>query len=1336
MKKKSIITLLLAFAVCGVLGTAAACGGSEEKAFTISETEYAMDWYDEMRLTADGGENVTWTSSDESIATVTADGVVVAQGKSGNVTVTAKSGGKTAECLFRIRDWDIDPVFEGEEIRAFVNALVEPTVYANYVDKKFAPESVTYESLDESVAVVENGQIKGVTVGEAEITVSLVWKNCTIEGSLKAVVHPEQSMILKESSASVYNVPDGMETKSNSYTLEAEIYDKGVKVENPEITLTALENNDYVTVTGTTVKVAKAPETSDGVAVPFRVGYKKGEIELEESFTLTVYPNYTLKNTLGEFTDTKLAAIEPVLYDGDDSKILEGRTDVVDYTVKDDPLNKHATAAGWANWNTRIEFLSTVSVAGVSAYNSLKNAGYKMISVDIYYAGTNGMFFGSNGSSSYFYTGVRNNREDIRIVNKDGVITNTLVAGEWQTVYYDLDQIILDTTIAGKTDCNIFLSCNYVGDTCYLDNVRYWYDTTVIETFKSAIDVENRELTVDGENSAKANAPENEFIEYSPVYVTFEKTEKDGDFCYKYDSTGANAYDRERRSKINAYNDLNGMAVKKGYQYIVFDIFAESGKPYFKYYDVYSQAEIKVSFTTGETAPKYGVNFFDDGSEVKTFEQGKWLTVAIRIDGKAKEAFYITSQDDSVFYVKNVRYYKDASYAYECGLKTPLKGYADNVNSAYYVGDTVQVKDLLAVLLSGEVITDYQVSSVTVGNSSIATYENGALTVLDVGKTTVDVKITKATYEDELSFTLRVLPDSRVTVLEKEVEIYCGKTGAFETSYTVTASAYENKKLVDGERLEIQVVSGENVVEVNGLTVTAKAIGTATLNVGFETSDGTFAYETLKVTTFDTYRVRTNEEFVWGARSDANITYGIVNETIGDRTGVAKFVGAGAKSGMWNDKLMIYESGHPLTSNHSGITIPYVDSPTAFRNLTAKKINYVTFDVYFTAGAQLYVQAQDATGEINKRNDYFVGSDVSAYINNENIRLYCDGAQATGKVQAEKWYTVVIDHKTAKAPSGNNYSAMFVMGVGTTYFDNVRYYHDASWMFDCAQKEALTATLSFDLPLCVGDSVEIKPSVTYLLEPVTTYKTSVTVDKADYAEYAEGVLSFKKSGLITLTVTVTVEERSATVTKVLSVFNENGCIEKDGSEMFHARTEKSTYAKVADGTTVGGRTGVYAFVNPASASWNDRLAVYETSHPVGGNSADVAPYAHSIAAHRNMTSKQYNYVTIDVNFAAGAGVKVSTINEAGAHTRNDYEVGKALSATKSENACISIYKDGVKLTETDVIEANCWYTIVINYAATQEPTDGKVWSAIEFAGCFGTVYFDAVRYSFADPYGA
>lgn len=1338
MKRKTIWSLILTIAVsvffC-LVGVACGGGNGGGVTLTLSHKQYAMDLYEEYQLTADGVDGVTWSSSDESIVKVTADGLLIAQGVKGDATVTATGGGVSATCKVAVRNQRNKAVLKSSELRAFVAGLSSPELAVQYKFKDYTPESVTLTSLDTAVAVIEDGQVKGVTVGEAEISVSAQWKGQTLTSSFVATVYPEQIMFLADTQVQLYDVVDGLEVKHNSYTVSAEVFHRGVKVENPTLTLTATQNAEYVTVDGATVKVAKMP-TVDGVDVTLSVVNEDTGVTLDETLTVKVLPNYIVKDPLKELIETTLASIEIKTCDGE----VGGRTGVVDYTVTNHSLNVNATNNAWAHWNTHLIFTSTQTLNGVTAYTAIKDAGYKLLSFDIYYTGQNGMFFGVYGYSSYFYVNVQNNREDMLLVNADGEITNTLQANQWMTVYLDMDALINGATVAGKSDCNMFVSCNGTGDTCYIDDVRYWFDTAVLDGYTNKLDLAPRTLIADTENAAKAIAPENEFIVYSPDYVSFAAAEKDGVNCYRYDSANALAYDNERRSKINAYNDLNGAAVKKGYKWFVFDILVEQGAPYMKCYDLILQKEITVDLKDNAAISTYGVRFFSDGNEIREFVTGEWVSVAVQIDGKAKENFYITSRTPSVFYVKNGNYYKDGSYEYDYAQNEWLKAYDDNVEAYYYVGESAAVKDMLDVRFKGETVDDYTVTSVEFAQD-IAQYANGNVTFKGAGVAYVSVTLQKDTHSATLQFALHIYDVTRIELPTEAVELYCGDTDLFAKSYEASAYGYENKLPVERDRLIVDCVSGSEYIVIDGLTVTANAVGEATVWVGFESANGDRVGKEMQITVFDTFRARGNDEFVWGNRSNTEITYGVTDETVGERTGVAKYYSRTSNS--WNDRLMIYESGHAIKGDGVGVTIPYGSATAAFENLTAKNIQYITFDLYLTAGSYLRIQAPDKTGEADKRIDYATAAYANQKDNNENISLYRQGGLVEGNIiAADTWYTVVIDHKTAKCPS---WSAIFVNGYGTVYLDNVRYYHDIDWMYDCAYltppERIETAKEAYALWLPeIGDAtlpseVEIEATVFVRNQAVSDAKFTVVGMDGDenVVELVDGTtLKAKAKG--TAIVKIAYEADESIFAEVpVTVYGEYA--EKDGSELLLAKQQNSTYG--ATTATVGGRTGVYAFVNTASACWNDRLAVYESSHPYGTSNTAI-PHKNSVDAFANMMEKRYRYVTVDVYLTAGSGIKVSSVNSAGKYATNRYHVGSSLNSAlaavgHTANDCITLYKNGVAVGADETITANCWYTVVVDLENATAPADSSVWSAIDFAGCYGSIYFDTVRYCFVNP---
>ncbi|MBQ4268579.1 MAG: hypothetical protein IJB97_02890, partial [Clostridia bacterium] len=189
-------------------------------------------------------------------------------------------------------------------------------------------------------------------------------------------------------------------------------------------------------------------------------------------------------------------------------------------------------------------------------------------------------------------------------------------------------------------------------------------------------------------------------------------------------------------------------------------------------------------------------------------------------------------------------------------------------------------------------------------------------------------------------------------------------------------------------------------------------------------------------------------DMLWGARSAGDaVTYEKTQETVAGRTGVYKW--DVTKSGGWNDKIMVYESAHSLSSAISNDTLPYANQDASYANLTTRGYNYITVDVYFgSSGATLRVASPDTvTGTADKRDDYVAGSKFSAD-NNDCIEMYYqdetnDNAwtkvEAGATVSTGVWYRIVFDHVNSTHTSGK-WSAIFFSGTGVFYFDNVRYY--------------------------------------------------------------------------------------------------------------------------------------------------------------------------------------------------------------------------------------------------------------------------------------------------------
>lgn len=166
MIKKRLVAIFIAIVcVCSSVVALAACGQDNAEPVTveISQTTAAIDVGATVRLTAKAsdGSQITWTSSAESVATVS-NGTVKGVGE-GKATITAASGDVKQTCEVTVTN---------------VTVTISKTELA--LDKEGEPQTLTatasdsseieWTSSDPSVAKVENGVVTPVGEGTAVIT--------------------------------------------------------------------------------------------------------------------------------------------------------------------------------------------------------------------------------------------------------------------------------------------------------------------------------------------------------------------------------------------------------------------------------------------------------------------------------------------------------------------------------------------------------------------------------------------------------------------------------------------------------------------------------------------------------------------------------------------------------------------------------------------------------------------------------------------------------------------------------------------------------------------------------------------------------------------------------------------------------------------------------------------------------------------------------------------------------------------------------------------------------------------------------------------------------------
>lgn len=151
-------------------------------------------------------KNVTWSSSDDAIATVDANGLVtaIAAGEA-IITVTTEDGGLTAECVVTV-ERIVVPVIS-ISLNKTTLSLTEgdtETLIASINPDNADNKNITWSSNDEAIATVSaNGLITAIAAGEATITVTTEDGGFTAECivTVNALTIPVADITLNEANA-------------------------------------------------------------------------------------------------------------------------------------------------------------------------------------------------------------------------------------------------------------------------------------------------------------------------------------------------------------------------------------------------------------------------------------------------------------------------------------------------------------------------------------------------------------------------------------------------------------------------------------------------------------------------------------------------------------------------------------------------------------------------------------------------------------------------------------------------------------------------------------------------------------------------------------------------------------------------------------------------------------------------------------------------------------------------------------------------------------------------------------------------------------------------------
>ena len=207
-------------------------------------------------------KTVTWSSSDETVATVDASGLVKAIAP-GTAVITAKAGDKSATCTLTVEK-KVIPV-SGITLSYTSATLVEGeslTLSATVTPADATDKTVTWSSSDETVATVDaNGLLKAIAPGTAVITAKAGDKSATCTLTVEKKVIPVEEITLSHTSATLV---EGESLTLSATVTPADATDKTVTWSSSDETVATVDANGLVKAIapGTAVITAKAGDKS------------------------------------------------------------------------------------------------------------------------------------------------------------------------------------------------------------------------------------------------------------------------------------------------------------------------------------------------------------------------------------------------------------------------------------------------------------------------------------------------------------------------------------------------------------------------------------------------------------------------------------------------------------------------------------------------------------------------------------------------------------------------------------------------------------------------------------------------------------------------------------------------------------------------------------------------------------------------------------------------------------------------------------------------------------------------------------------------------------------
>lgn len=317
LKKSIVITLILALVLLfAIVGCSPKPTPAPEPApepdkpaatITLDRTKAELDVYEKLVLTAtkeNTDADIVWSTSDESVATVS-DGTVTAKAE-GSVTITAKADGASATCEITVTNSHAAPVLRLERYDVAVamdgsyDIKVETLWKGAPIDEEVEYVWTVADGKPADIAAAEiidgGARIKGLKYGETVLVVSanvrgtmlvkeLAVKVCNLDITFE-VTGLKQDVDAYRTSVALVDT----ESDSTVRELDIKVYNKGTLVENAAIEWTNSDDGK-ATIEGNTVTAVAEGETTIVGTYEYNdiriiVDVYRPEIRLGESVTI------------------------------------------------------------------------------------------------------------------------------------------------------------------------------------------------------------------------------------------------------------------------------------------------------------------------------------------------------------------------------------------------------------------------------------------------------------------------------------------------------------------------------------------------------------------------------------------------------------------------------------------------------------------------------------------------------------------------------------------------------------------------------------------------------------------------------------------------------------------------------------------------------------------------------------------------------------------------------------------------------------------------------------------------------------------------------------------